>query len=201
MLSKPYTLRVAGTLLLKLYFEKKNILKHPILNYVLLELNNVKDIDVERILQIIFQESASQSIRSTSGDSYESRFKKLAIAQNFKYQGQTYDSKIKAVEYDAVLKIDNIQIGVSIKRTLRERYKQNHEDVDQLMVDMMLVVTLGIDLNENKINYITAKKGNYIIVASDIYETKEYMKNHPKVFPAKELNQEKIKRIYHQMTS
>lgn len=50
-------------------------------------------------------------------------------------------------------------VGVSAKRTLRERYKQNFENNNLLGdVDYMALITLGIDLNNDKMDNILAKK-------------------------------------------
>lgn len=50
-------------------------------------------------------------------------------------------------------------VGVSAKRTLRERYKQNFENNNLLGdVDYMVLITLGIDLNKDKMDNILAKK-------------------------------------------
>ena len=50
-------------------------------------------------------------------------------------------------------------LGVSAKRTLRQRYKQNFENNNLLGdVDYMVLITLGIDLNKDKMDNILAKK-------------------------------------------
>lgn len=105
-----------------------------------------------------------------------------------KFTSQSFDSNNRAVEYDFKLYVEKKVIGVSVKRTLRERYKQNHENVESLEVDAMILITLGIDLNEDKVNYITSKKGHFIFVASDIFEKSSFLKRENKVYPLNELS-------------
>ena len=93
----------------------------------------------------------NQSIKSDAGSSYESRVYNtlLPIVEDLK--GHSHDKNIHSVEYDNTFIFNNKKCGVSAKRTLRERYKQNFEDVSLLEVDYMFVITLGIDLNEEKL--------------------------------------------------
>lgn len=195
MLHLPYSIRVTGALLIKALFEeintKKNILYKPLIE----DLAKIDKLDADAILQIIYAESASQSIRSSSGSGYETRIEELLKNSNIFYQGQTHDSNLQAVEYDFVLMRNDKKVGVSAKRTLRERYKQNHEDIDKLEVDAMFLITLGIDLNEDKINYITHKEGNYIFVASDLYRQTSFFQKNEKVYPLNLLTNELIDEI------
>lgn len=192
LLLLPYSVRVAGALLIKLLFEAVENSTDPIYESLKADINQIKDLDSDIVLQIIYAESASQSIRSTSGNSYENRFEEILKANGIAYKSQCFDSKINSVEYDFKLLIKNKTIGVSVKRTLRERYKQNHEDVNNLDVDAMFLITLGIDLNEDKIKYITSKNGQYIFVASDLYAQKKHFINCDKVFPISQLSNELI---------
>ncbi|MFN8672260.1 MAG: hypothetical protein U0457_09315 [Candidatus Sericytochromatia bacterium] len=195
MLSLPYSLRIAGALLIKILFENIEKADNSFYKIINNELLKIKDLDPDIILQIIYAESSSQSIRSTSGSTYESRFEEFIISKGIKYNSKLHDSKIKAVEYDFKLSVANKKVGVSVKRTLRERYKQNHEDIDKLDVDAMFLITLGIDLNEEKIKNITQKKGHFIFVANDIFELKKYMNRENKVFPINEMDKNLIKKI------
>lgn len=195
MLILPYSVRVSGSLLIKVLFRKINSKTNEIFKPIQSDIKKIKEIDPETILQIIFAESASQSIRSSSGSSYEKRFEEVLINNNIKYTGQSHDSNLQSVEYDFKLFFKNKSIGVSAKRTLRERYKQNHENVSQLDVDAMFLITLGIDLNEDKVNSILQKNKQYIFVASDLYYKKEYFKNNKRVFPLDKLNNSLIKSI------
>ena len=54
----------------------------------------------------------------------------------------------------------------------------------------MFLITLGIDLNEDKLNNILQKKGIYVIVAQEVYESKEYLKNNSRVISSEKLDRE-----------
>lgn len=132
---------------------------------------------------------------SDAGQSYESRVEEKLLPIVDKLNGHSHDSKISSVEYDFTFELNDVKCGISAKRTLRERYKQNFEDVDFLTVDAMFLITLGIDLNEDKLNNILQKNGQYVIVADEVYEAKEYLKNNPRVLSSKNITKESIKNI------
>ncbi len=196
MLYLPYSVRVSGALLIKVLFEKIRLNQNKLYQPIIDDLKKFIDLDPDTILQIIYAESASQSIRSKSGAGYEKRFEEILKNNSIKYQGQTFDSNVNAVEYDFKLLRNNKSIGVSVKRTLRERYKQNHEEIENLDVDKMFLVTLGIDLNEAKVLSILQKENHFIFVASDIYTEKEFLYNTERVFPIDELNNQFIDSIF-----
>lgn len=147
------------------------------------------------MFMIIIDESINQSIKSDAGQSYENRVHSLLLNISDKVEGHSHDEMISSVEYDFTFYIDNKKYGVSAKRTLRERYKQNFEDVDFLTVDAMFLITLGIDLNEDKLNNILQKNGQFVIVADEVYEAKDYLKNNPRVLSSKNIKKETIKDI------
>ena len=150
------------------------------------------NINCNNMFDLVMGESTNQSIKSTAGQSYEARVKQMLIPIVDDLKGQTHDSKILSVEYDNIITLNNKTIGVSAKRTLRERYKQNFEDVELLDVDRMFLITLGVDLNEEKLNNILQKNGIYIIVADEIYQSKLYLKNNDRVISSKDLTREKL---------
>ncbi|WP_375562772.1 hypothetical protein ACE193_09650 [Bernardetia sp. OM2101] len=195
MLHLPYSIRVTGALLIKALFEEVNIRKNVLYKPLIEDLGKIASLDADAILQIIYAESASQSIRSSSGSSYESRLEEVLKNNNIMYKNQSFDANLEAVEYDFVLMRNGKKIGVSAKRTLRERYKQNHEDVDKLEVDAMFLITLGIDLNEDKIRYITHKEGNHIFVASDLYDKTSFFQKNENVYPLNLLTNNLIDKI------
>lgn len=195
LLHLPYSVRVTGALLIKALFEEINIRKNILYKPLIEDLDKITSLDADAILQIIYAESASQSIRSSSGSSYESRLEEVLKGNNIAYKTQSFDSNLQAVEYDFILLRNQKKIGVSAKRTLRERYKQNHEDIDKLEVDAMFLITLGIDLNEDKIRYITHKEGNYIFVASDLYDKTSFFQNNENVYPLNMLTNNLIDKI------
>ena len=152
-------------------------------------------INVNNMFMIIIDESINQSIKSDAGQSYENRVHSLLLNISDKVEGHSHDEMIFSVEYDFTFYIDDKKYGVSAKRTLRERYKQNFEDVDFLTVDAMFLITLGIDLNQDKLNNILQKNGQFVIVADEVYEAKDYLKNNPRVLSSKNIKKETIKDI------
>lgn len=200
-LSIPYGQRVMSSLLVFALttLEREDTL---MLNSSSKSINNISEI-IEKIkvnydinsncmFQLVVGESVNQSIKSTAGSSYEARVSfTLQTIVDVLYN-HSHDANISSVEYDNTFEIDGIKFGVSAKRTLRERYKQNFEDTDLLEVDYMFLITLGIDLTRDKVNNILQKKGIFIIVASEIYESKDYLRNNPKIISSEELTREKI---------
>ncbi len=185
-LAHPYGFRVASCLLISILTNPKSLLKLNQQSITSLHeqieiLTKIYHINLEDIFQIVIDESVNQSIRSTAGSSYEDRvFSSLyPIVHNL--QSQSFDGKINSVEYDFTFYFKGKKFGVSAKRTLRERYKQNHENCEELDVDFMLVITLGIDLNKNKVQNILEKNGTFVVVAQEQYEKKSYFKNNLKV--------------------
>lgn len=195
LLLLPYSVRVAGALLIKVLFKQISDPNNALYASIYSNLIQLEQLEPATILQIIYAESASQSIRSTAGQSYEKRFESLLKSGKIAYDTQSHDSKIKAVEYDFKIFVRQKSIGVSVKRTLRERYKQNHEEVEQLDVDAMLIVTLGIDLNETKVENITQKEKQYIFVAADIYHKTKFLSDNKKVYPLTSLNRSVIRQL------
>lgn len=59
----------------------------------------------------------------------------------------------------------------------------------------MFLITLGIDLNKDKLNNILQKNGQFVIVADEVYEAKDYLKNNPRVLSSKNIKKETIKDI------
>lgn len=197
MLNLPYAIRVSGALLIKVLFTEIEKNENDFYSSLTSDIRKINEIDPETILQIIFAESASQAIRSLSGSGYEHRFETLLNANNLSYNGQCFDKNIKAVEYDFKITLENgKKIGVSAKRTLRERYKQNHENITDLEVNAMILVTLGIDLNKAKVDYILEKENHYIFVASDLYKKIDYFHNNRRVFALNDLNKETLNQMF-----
>ena len=171
----------------------KNAIK--VLNNNLKNIVQKYSININNMFMIIIDESINQSIKSDAGQSYENRVHSLLLNISDKVENHSHDDMISSVEYDFIFYIDGKKYGVSAKRTLRERYKQNFEDVDFLTVDAMFLITLGIDLNEDKLNNILQKNGQFVIVADEIYETKDYLKNNPRVLSSKNITKTVIKSL------
>ena len=153
------------------------------------------NINCNNMLLLIVDESVSQSIKSTAGSSYEDRVRLMLNGNVDELSTHSHDTNISAMEYDFTFKLNNKKVGVSAKRTLRERYKQNHEDIDILDVDYVFLITLGTDLNKEKLDYVLEKNGIYVVVADEIYQANDYMNKNNRVLSSKDLTREKLERI------
>ena len=158
------------------------------------KLTKIYKLNVNNMFHILMDESMNQSIKSDAGSSYESRVSQMLSPIVEKLNGHSHDSKIPSVEYDNTFILNNKLCGVSAKRTLRERYKQNLEDVEKLDVDYMFVITLGIDLNEDKLNNILQKNGIYVVVSQEEYNARSFFNQNSKVISSANLEQS-LKRI------
>lgn len=166
------------------------------LNNRIREVTSKYSINANNIFMIIMDESINQSIISTAGSSYESRVNSVLLNISDNVRTHAHDKFINSVEYDYTFELDGKLYGVSAKRTLRERYKQNFEDVNQLSVDAMFLVTLGIDLNEEKLNNIMQRHGYYVVVAQDVYDSKQYFKKNGRVISSKNFNAESLRKLF-----
>jgi hypothetical protein len=75
---------------------------------------------------------------------------------------------------------------------LRERYKQFIKTALTSKIDIMIEITLGLDLNEEKAKTITTH-GTYLFVADEVYQTREFLQKLDKVFSVKDLNLKTLK--------
>ena len=153
------------------------------------------NINCNNMLLLIVDESVSQSIKSTAGSSYEERVRLSLNGKVEDLSTHSHDSIVSAMEYDFTFTVNGKKAGVSAKRTLRERYKQNHEDIDVLDVDYVFLITLGTDLNKEKLESVLEKNGLYVVVADEIYNTHSYLNTNPRVISSKDLTKENLERI------
>lgn len=165
------------------------------INDKLTYLVNNYSINCNNMLLLIVDESVSQSVKSTAGSSYEDRVQLSLTGKVDSLDPHSHDSNITAMEYDFTFTLNGKKAGISAKRTLRERYKQNHEDIDVLDVDYVFLFTLGTDLNKDKLEHIIQKHGIYVVVASEIYDARDYLKNNSRVISSKNLSKETLERI------
>ncbi len=144
----------------------------------LIEYNKDKyGICTDNIFMIIMDESTNQSIISLAGGSYEDRVEGALYKITGEVEQHKFDANIPSVEYDYVFNLNGKRYGVSAKRTLRERYKQNFEDVNTLSVDGVFIITLGIDVNADKLNNILQRHGYYVVIAQELYDRYSYFHN------------------------
>ena len=166
------------------------------LNNMIKSITKKYSINANNIFMIIMDESINQSIISTAGSSYESRVNSVLLNISDNVKPHAHDKFINSVEYDYTFELDGKIYGVSAKRTLRERYKQNFEDVNQLSVDAMFLVTLGIDLNEEKLNNIMQRHGYFIVISQEVYDSKSYFKKSKRVISSKDFNKETLQKLF-----
>lgn len=201
-----YTARTSGALLSLLFFEKlenedTNLgeestkaffenLKH--MYKVLLG----KGIKPNQIFMLLFSESINQSIISLAGVSYEDRIKNIftTIGIPEKSIKKTHDKKDHSTEFDFFFKYENREYGISAKRTLRERYKQFIKTAQMSKLDIMIQITLGIDLRKNIANAIR-KHGIYLFIADEVYREKDDLRSIAGIFPASKLNINLLKQL------
>ncbi len=163
--------------------------------------NNLKErLISERIhglplISLIIDESINQSIKSQAGIHYHERvketFNKLSDCQLLTEKKQ--DINNKGIEYDFIYSYGDKKIGISAKRTTRERWKQNWANCAELEVDIMFLITLGTDLNEAKAETVLKYQGWHIIVAKEIWEEKEFLRNNKKVFSSEKVRNNFLK--------
>lgn len=194
----PYGQRVISSLLLYAFTDisrksdfilntSDSIVKN--FSYKVKTLTKCYNLNVNNMFHIIMDESMNQSIKSDAGSSYESRVAQSIAPLVEKLNGHSHDSNIPSVEYDNTFIYNGKLCGVSSKRTLRERYKQNFENVELLDVDYMFLITLGNDLNEDKLNNILQKNGIYVVVSQEEYENRDFLNKNKRVISSKNLKE------------
>ena len=199
----PYSTRVNGALLSLIFFEK---LESGISDFMSFEAEQLlkslsddaidfkkKGVEPNQIFTLIFNESINQSIISDSGSNYEDRiFSVLINDVGIEEEKITkiHDNKDVSTEYDFFFKLeDNRNYGISAKRTLRERYKQFIKTALTGDIDVMITITIGIDLTLAKAETIRAH-GVYIFVANEVYDNRHDLINLDGIFPVRELTKE-----------
>jgi hypothetical protein len=198
---EPYAFRVNGALIVLSFFESieqedssifsseySNIFINRLFqNYKELK---AKGLEADTIFNIMFQESISQSIKSTAGSGLEELIETHLFNLGLLKIEKKHDSKYPDLEYDHFFELENKKFGISTKRTLRERYKQFKKMPNS---DIFIHVTSGLDLNEKKAKTITSEEfGCYIFVYPEIYEEREDLKENPKVFSTLDLTRKTL---------
>jgi len=203
-LEKPYGQRVMSALLVYMvtYQDRENeFFLEETGNSVKKIGNLIKDIEdkygicTDNIFMIIMDESTNQSIISLAGGSYEDRVEGAIRKISSEVTGHVLDANIPSVEYDYMFKLGGKRYGVSAKRTLRERYKQNFEDVSSLTVDGVFIITLGIDVNAEKLTNILQRHGYYVVVSQEMYERYSYFKNSRRVISSANFDKKHLEQL------
>lgn len=190
----PYSFRVNGALISLIFFDfidKRDKSHFPTSDYQDKFLTNLFDqyeslkslgLEANQMFMIMFQESISQSIRSSAGANLEDLVVRLLLNEGIKDIDKKLDSNNHEVEYDHFFTLEGKKYGISTKRTMRERYKQ-FKKTKTAEADIFIHITSGLDLNETKATTITSDSfGCYIFVFPEIYEESEYMLQNNKIF-------------------
>jgi hypothetical protein len=195
----PYSTRVNGALLSLIFFEKlenreTNFISKDAEEFVkslssfALELTS-KGVEPNQIFMLMFSESINQSIISDSGSNYEDRI--LSVLLNIGIDKnkikKTHDKDDSSTEFDFFFELNRKTYGIGAKRTLRERYKQFIKTAQMSKIDVMIEITLGLDLNKEKAKAIR-NHNVYIFVADEIYQSKKYLQDMDGVYSVKKLN-------------
>jgi hypothetical protein len=196
---QPYSLRVKASLLSLLFFEKltkneTNFMSES--SYEFLE-NLARDVqefqkqelETNQIFMLILTEAVDQSIKSDSGSDYETRI--FSVLSNLGIENITkeHDKNDKSTEFDFLFELNGKSYGIGAKRTLRERYKQFIKTALNSKIDIMIEITLGIDLSFEKAKTITAHN-TYLFVSDEIYQRQKFLSEMESVFSVKDLTLE-----------
>jgi len=202
----PYSTRVNGALLSLIFFDKldngetnfiskgaENFIKS--LSSLAIELK-ANGVEANQIFMLMFSESINQSIISDSGSNYEDRIlsvlTSIGIDEN-KIQ-KTHDKNDSSTEFDFFFELQNKTYGIGAKRTLRERYKQFIKTAQMTKIDVMIEITLGMDLTEEKVKAIR-NHNVFLFVSDEIYNSYQYLQDIDGIYPSTELTIEVLKSL------
>lgn len=203
---RPYATRVNWALLSLLFFDNlekwnTNFISQQSEEY-LKELsmlaNKAKESGVEpnQIFMLMFSESINQSIISDSWTDYEDRIlsvlTKIWIPESD--ISKIHDKNDSSTEFDFFFNYNWRTFWIWAKRTLRERYKQFIKTAHMSQIDVMIEITLWLDLNEEKAKSIISH-WVYIFVADEVYQSREYLQTMEWVYSVKNLSQSTLKTL------
>lgn len=203
---KPYSTRVEGALLSLLLFDSiengitifEDKFGGEYMNVLTQLAKELKQSGIEsnQIFMLMFNESINQSIISDSGSNYEERIhtKLINIGIDKDAISKKHDENDSSTEFDFFFSWNQRTYGIGAKRTLRERYKQFIKTSHMSDLNVMIEITLGLDLTEEKVKAIR-NHGVYLIVADEIYQQFEYLREIEGVYSAKQLNLELLRNL------
>jgi len=192
-LFSPYSTRVSGALLSLMFFDRlenneTNFMSKDAEEWVKslsLDAINLKNKGLEpnQIFMLMFNESINQSIISDSGSNYEDRI--LSVLTKIGIDKTTikkmHDKDDASTEFDFFFELEGKKYGIGAKRTLRERYKQFIKTAQMTRIDVMIEITLGLDLTEEKAKSIR-NHGVYLFVSDEVYIMNKYLQKIEGVF-------------------
>ena len=202
----PYSTRVSGALLSLIFFDKlenndtsflssdsTNFLKQLSKDAIFLKNNKI---EANQIFMLMFSESINQSILSDSGSNYEDRifYTLRDIGIDEKNITKTHDKNDSSTEFDFFFELNGKTYGIGAKRTLRERYKQFIKTAQMTKIDVMIEITLGIDLTEEKVKAIR-NHNVFLFISDEVYLSNKYLHDIDGVFSSKSLTLETLKKL------
>lgn len=205
-LFSPYSTRVSGALLSLIFFDK---LENSDTTFIssdatefLKELSKdaikLKKMGIEpnQIFMLMFSESINQSIISDSGSNYEDRILSvlMAIGMDKDKISKTHDKDDSSTEFDFFFELDGKTYGIGAKRTLRERYKQFIKTAQMTKIDVMIEITLGIDLTEEKVKAIR-NHNIFLFISDEIYNSNEYLQKIDGIYSSKDLTLQTLRKL------
>ncbi len=205
-LFSPYSTRVNGSLLSLIFFDKlekkeTNFMSKDAENFIqnlsFLGLKLIKEgVEPNQIFMILFNESINQSIISDSGSNYEDRILSVltSIGIEEKEITKTHDKDDASTEFDFFFEIEGLSYGIGAKRTLRERYKQFIKTAQTSEIDVMIEITLGVDLNEEKAKTIVGHN-THLFVSDEIYQNRKFLRDLKGVYSVKDLTLKTLKSL------
>jgi hypothetical protein len=202
----PYTKRVNGALLSLIFFENiengnTNFVSKDTQDYltglskkaISLKLQGVEP---NQIFMLMFSESINQSIISSAGKNYEDRIfdvlTKIGIPSTA--IKKVHDKADKSTEYDFFFELQGKSFGIGAKKTLRERYKQFIKTAMTSEIDVIIEITLGLDLNEEKAKTIL-EHGTKLFVSDEIYQQRVFLQKMKGVYSTKQLDLKLLKQL------
>ena len=205
-LYSPYSTRVNGALLSLIFFDKlekqeTNFISKDAEDYIkslsklALELTN-RGVEPNQIFMLMFSESINQSIISDSGSNYEDRILSVltSIGIDEKSIEKTHDKDDSSTEFDFFFELDGKSYGIGAKKTLRERYKQFIKTAQMSQIDVMIEITLGVDLTQEKV--LAIRNHNvFLFVADEVYQANQYLQEIRGVYSSRDLTIETLKHI------
>ncbi|WP_218563641.1 hypothetical protein [Moraxella ovis] len=153
-------------------------------------------LEPNQIFMIVFAESINQSITSHSGTDYENRILSVLIGLGVDKNAikKVHDNADKSTEFDLFFELNGKSYGIGAKRTLRERYKQFIKTAQMTPIDVMIEITLGTDLTQEKAKSIT-NHDVYLFVADEVYQANVYLQEMDMVYSCQELSLDLLRKL------
>jgi hypothetical protein len=202
----PYTTRVSGALIAMILFDKieqgdsifLSKIAHDYTEDIISGSKKLLSMGVslEEMFLLMFTESMNQSIKSDSGGNYEDRITEVLVSQGIERDSisKVHDDNDSSTEFDHIFTYKNKTIGISAKRTLRERYKQFIKTSLMSKLDIMIEITLGLDLTIEKAKAIR-NHGVYLFVSEEVYKHRRDLQELDGVYSASDFNIEEIVKL------